>query len=338
MAWLNSSNGSVDLNNITQHENVTFTGDGSAVKSSKILSNDLVVPFGIPICLENLLTIIVLLRSHRLIYQVRILSINLAITDFLAGLVLSIPDTVFGDCNLKKYFTAPFINVSLFTVTMFNIDRCFAMKFALNYYNIMTKRVLVISCVIFWVLGTLVAYLMLYDPSHPWGIYCGIMYLAPRTAVSEPAKYFQLLTILSNFYMYIYMASALRKRLTRMNPTQPSDGNKQKDGAIKEQINVVNKLAVITGFFLFCCTPYFFIKILHDLDYENKIVRIAVQVSAGIMFLNSAINPVLYVWRFTEARYQFKRLLFFWSSNRLRVLKIARDNYFATYSISSNSA
>lgn len=108
-------------------ENVTFvwTDVYKAVnrseESKKILTNNLVISFGLPICLENVLAIAVLLRSPRLIDQIRILSINLAITDCLSGLILSIPDDVFGGCLLNKYFTAPFINVSFITVTMFNL-------------------------------------------------------------------------------------------------------------------------------------------------------------------------------------------------------------------------
>ncbi|XP_052695659.1 uncharacterized protein LOC128174062 [Crassostrea angulata] len=175
-------------------QNVTFlwTDAYKAVngskESKKILTNTILISFGIPICLENFLAIVVLLKSSRLIDQVRILSINLAITDCLSGLLLSIPDDVFGGCLLKKYFTAPFINA------------------------------------------------------------------------------------------------------------------------------------------------------IPNVDYTSKAMRLLMAVTAGVMFLNSAINPVLYVWRFTESRYQLKKLLFFWNAEKLKKLESERNSFFASYNINSSDS
>ena len=309
---------------------------------SKILSDDLLLPFGIPLFVENLVTILILLRSRRLIYQVRILSINLAISDCLTGLSLSLPDSVytFGNCILQKYITTIFIIVSLFTVTMINFDRYCAMKYALKYYRIMTKRVLIISCVTFWVVGTLLAYMLSYDPAHPFGIFCGVMYQAPVTVVSESAIYLILSTIISNAFIYVCMINVLSKRLLVAGTTSNAVEKCNIDGATEEQINVIKKVSVINGCFLLCCTPYFVFRALRpipNLDFENSSVRLVNQITAGMCMINSAINPVLYVWRFTEARYQFKRLLFFWSPNQLRALKVKRDIYFSTYDIATIS-
>lgn len=337
------------------HRNLNATEE-----SKKILTNNLVIPFGIPICLENFLAIVVLLKSSRLIYQVRILSINLAITDCLSGLILSIPDDVFGGCLLKKYFTAPFINVSLITVTMFNMDRCFSLKFALRYYEFVTPKFLKIACIGSWVTGLLISYLMFYDPSNTYGIFCGIMYMAPNNNWSLPTRVFQLLTILSNLFMYIYMSLILFEKSNSVSykprdnkektpiksislnvplTNQKSKVHSTKYGqSAKHQIQVVKKLAVITGFFLVCCTPYFLLKAIPNVDYTSKAMRLLVAVTAGVMFLNSAINPVLYVWRFTESRYQLKKLLFFWNAEKLKKLENERNSFFASYNINSSDS
>ena len=317
--------------------------------TSKILTNLLVIPFGIPICLENLLAIVVLLRSSRLIYQVRILSINLAFTDFLAGLILSIPDDVFGSCLLKKYFTAPFINVSLITVTLFNIDRCCSLKFALRYYELVTPKFLKVACSVSWFFGILISYFMFYDPSHVFGVYCGVMYMAPNNSFSLITRVLQLLTILSNLFMYIYMLKLLYERSSAVSGVHCNDKSKTKTPeahhqptnhklSAKYQIRVVKKLAVITGFFLLCCTPYFLVKAIPNIDYTDRKMRALTAVTAGIMFLNSAINPVLYVWRFTESRYQLKKILFIWNSEKLRKLEIERKSFFASYQINYNTS
>ena len=52
-----------------------------------------------------------------------------------------------------------------------------------------------------------------------------------------------------------------------------------------------------------------------------------------LIFMNSAWNPVLYVWRFKEARYHLKRMVCICSQAKRS--KFAQENkaYFATYSI-----
>ena len=174
------------------------------------------------------------------------------------------------------------------------------------------------------------AYLQLYDPSHPFGIACSeVVNEAPPSIVRDVGNFFKLVTILLNIPMYIYMGYTVSRLLTKVG------NNSVSTDVTSAQINVIKKLAVITGFFLICFIPLSFIQVIANIDYENSTVKLFVSISAGLRILNSAINPVIYVWSFTEARYQFKRLLFFWSSTRLNRFKIERNNYFATYSMNS---
>ena len=306
--------------------NISFQ-NGTIDVPSAIFSNELFVLIGIPLCLENLLAIIVLCRSERLIYQVRLLSINLAVTDFLAGLGMTIPDTLFGTCDFKKYLVVPFMHVQMVAVTLISFDRFLALKCAYKYSNIMTKRVFYILCAAPWIVGIVAAYLQLYDPSHPFGIACYVVNEAPPSILRKVGNFFELMTILLNIPMYVYMASAVSKLLVKV------DQNSVSTDVTSAQINIIKKLTVITGFFLICFTPFSFIQVIPNIDYGNSTVKLTISISAGLRILNSAINPVIYVWSFTEARYQFKRLLFFWSPTRLNNLKAARNNYFATYSI-----
>lgn len=66
---------------------------------------------GVPICVENLIAIVILFRCSKMLVQIRILSINLSITDFLGGLVLCVPDDIAINCTYKKYLASPFIIV-----------------------------------------------------------------------------------------------------------------------------------------------------------------------------------------------------------------------------------
>lgn len=69
-------------------------------------------------CLENILAMIVLFRCRRMVPQIKMLTINLSITDFCTGLMLCLPDDIVNSCIYKKYLTGPFVVVSLLTITV----------------------------------------------------------------------------------------------------------------------------------------------------------------------------------------------------------------------------
>jgi hypothetical protein len=106
-------------------------------------------------------------------------------------------------CLWKKYFTAQFINVSLITVTLFNIGRCCSIKFDLQYSEIVTPKVLKMACLLSWLLRILISYLMFFYPSHNLGIFCGWMFKASFNAVSYSTNVMQVLTISSNLFVCV---------------------------------------------------------------------------------------------------------------------------------------
>lgn len=119
-------------------------------------------------------------------------------------------------------------------------------------------------------------------------------------------------------------------------PTRNSNTNKGQ--SLKNQVKVGKKLVVITGFFLFCCIPYFLLQIIVNVDYSSRFMKTLFAVTAGLMFLNSAINPCLYVWRFTESKYQLKMIIYYWNLEKLHKLEVERNKFFTTYEINTYSS
>lgn len=292
--------------------------------ASKILTNSVLIPMGVPICVENLIAIVILFRCSKMLVQIRILSINLSITDFLGGLVLCVPDDIAINCTYKKYLASPFIIVSLLTITMFNIDRCCAIRFAISYYKIMTTRLLLILCVMCWFIAVLLTYFIFYDAESPYGIYCGVMYLAPRLPVNMVAKWSCIFILIANILMNGYLMSYLF--------TSPNMG--KRDYKPNKDLNgIVGKLSMITGFFCICYSPYCLIQVIPEINTSAAFGFIHA-VALGVLLLNSIINPVLYVWRFREARFQLKMLMCFWDKIQREKIENQRNRFFATYTIS----
>lgn len=94
----------------------------SKTMANKILTNSVLIPIGVPICLENILAMVVLFRCRRMI---KMLAINLSITEFCTGFMLCLPDDIVNSCTYKKYLAGPFVVVSLLTITVIFVDRCF---------------------------------------------------------------------------------------------------------------------------------------------------------------------------------------------------------------------
>lgn len=90
---------------------------------------------------------------------------------------------------------------------------------------------------------------------------------------------------------------------------------------------------MITGFFLICYSPYIFTQVLQGTLLNSNYIGKIHAVTLSLILLNSVINPVLYVWRFTEARYQLKLFFYFWNKEKMEEINQERNSVFATYSI-----
>lgn len=213
--------------------------------ANKILTNSVLIPIGIPICLENILAMIVLFRCRRMIPQIKMLTINLSITDFCTGLMLCLPDDIVNSCTYKKYLAGPFVVVSLFTITVIFIDRCCALIFALRYYEIVTKRFLLFTCVCIWIFSFLLIYFMFHDTRSQYGIYCGILYLTRRDQVNIISRLITVIILLFNIFLYIYLSINVSVRFSRNTGQTSKDVN-----------GVIRKLSVITGFFFWYVTVH----------------------------------------------------------------------------------
>lgn len=274
------------------------------------------------LCLENILAMIVLFRCRRMIPHIKILAINLSITDFCTGFMLCLPDDIVNSCTYKKYLAGPFVVVSLLTITMISVDRCCALIFTLRYYAIVTKRFLICTCVSFWMFSFILIYAMFHDNESVYGIYCGILYLTPKEPINIISKLITLTILLFNILLYIYLSINVSIRSSKNN------------GRITKQVTrAIQKLSVITGFFLICYSPYIFTQVLQGTLLNSNYIGKIHAVTLSLILLNSVINPVLYVWRFTEARYQLKLLFYFWNKEKMEEINQERNSVFATYSI-----
>lgn len=299
-----------------------------------LITDALLIPIGCMLVIENVIAIVIMYRCTRLNFQIRLLSINLAVTDLMTGVMLSMPLHLLSygedNCEFKKYFSFLFVNTSLLTITMFNLDRCFVFWFAMRYYTYITKRLVVKLCFFMWCASLLITYLMFFNFNGPLGVQCSFMYRLEKNIVNNLGKSLILLFILSNLIMYGYLLFYLKHRMKKIFDVNSAGGQTPNN-----QSQVVLKLSVITGTFLAMFTPFIITLTFPILDYSKSSGILVHNLTASLMVLNSAVNPILYVWRFKEPRYLLQRMFCFFNPKYLIKLNEHYNENTATYSLRS---
>ena len=298
------------------------------ILSASFVSKDrILIPTGILITILNIFSFVALYRCSRLSFQIRILAINLSLSDVLTGTSLAVPHWYYyyNNCVYKKYLTSYFLGVSSFTVTMINLDRCFAIHYGIRYFTYISKKLLISLCVSFWVLSIPIVYLLYFDMETSDGISCKPIVYVAKNPVTITVSAILLANIVSNLLMFVFLVNTLRMSAGRTRPYS-------KDNRYQEKSRVIQKLVVIAGCFTVCSLPYI-IATFPILDSDDPRFRTVHIVTSLIFMSNSFLNPLLYVWRLREARYQAKRILGCWNPSYIRRLERRNKEDNATYFI-----
>lgn len=305
-----------------------ITGNASA---KVVLSDGLLVPVGIVMILENIISITLLWKCTRLLFQIRILSLNLALSDLFTGIFLYIPNTLLFEkyrCDLKKYACFLFTNVSLLIVTMMNLDRCFVFAFAMRYYSFITKKLIIKLSVLSWILGIFLTYGMFFGYEFGNGLSCELMAFLTRNTINTIFRCTLICLVFLNLIMFGYLLHHIRKGFRVVHQTKTVQFSQR-------ETRTVRKISVFTGMFLAAFSPFMMIYTFPILDMTSSIEKSIYTISATLVLLNSACNPVLYVWRFSEPRYRIKKLLCFWNKKKIMAIDQKYSQQTASYSIYS---
>lgn len=306
-------------------------GNVSENATSKVIlhQDGLLVSVGVVMLLENMISIILLWKSTRLLFQIRILSLNLAISDFLTGFFLALPNTLFYEkyqCDIKKYPCFLFVNVSLLIVTMMNLDRCFVFAFAIRYYLFITKNIIMIVCALAWIFGIFLTYGMFFDHDANLGFSCELMAFSTKNKINTIFRCILIRFVFLNLIMFGYLLHKIRKCVYQVQHTHIPQ-------VPQRPSRVVRKKALLVGIFLAAYFPFVVIYTFPVFDMTSQLGRNIYTFTASFVLLNSACNPVLYVWRFSEPRYHMKKLLCCWNKQRLRTIDQKYNQEFASFDI-----
>ena len=184
-------------------------------------------------------------------------------------------------------------SVSLLTLTAISVDRLLALLLGLRYRQVVTlKRTYLILAVI-WVISTFAAVISLWnDLITTWYGYIGI----------------SLCLVISSF-SYSIIFWKLRQHQTQSHV---------QTNAETSPLNVTRyKRAVASALWLqlaliACYLPYEITDIIYNLKDLTPSVFLAAQCGIILIYLNSALNPILYCWKIAEVRQAVKDTLRKW--------------------------
>jgi len=179
-------------------------------------------------------------------------------------------------------------SASFLTMTALALDRFYALKFRLTYRQVITfKRTVrvLVACWIFgiawpftWLLNERVAFI-----TATIIIFCCIV-----------------ITSISCIRIYFGIRDHQKQLHAQQLPAAHQHGGNQFIiGRYKKSINTITFIFCLL---LACYLPYFTAVGIALVTASNSNTTLAFNITAGIVYLNSLLNPILYCWRIKEIR------------------------------------
>ena len=258
-------------------------------------------------CIGNVLILVALYKVTSISPPTKILFVSLAVTDLLTGLILqpllvvhAIITSVIISTNLS-YFSEQVNSVlgfilttlSILTSTAISVDRLLALVLGLVYRNVVTLRRVRVIVICIWLLSCMLG-----------GWRC-------TTVAADLAKLVFLVVVglcfITSIASYIKIYSLLYQHRRQVHghfkrAQQQSNRTAQLNEARFKK--TVSSIAWIQFTLILLFIPCIVVAIL----WINKIIpsgipgAILFRVSFSVFYLNSSLNPILYVWKIREVK------------------------------------
>ena len=216
---------------------------------------------------------------------------SLAVSDFLVGSVVQPLFTVSGlaqdDSLGKLWLKVGFVccGVSLCTITAISLDRFLVLHYHIKYVAYMTASRVRKIVIAIWIYSIVLPFIYTWSPKIYYQIVAIAMYI-----------YFSIST-----FSYIRIYRIVRQHQARIyaqqQAVQPNEENGDSYDVMRLKRSAMNTF-VFYIFMVLCYTPVF-IEVSIELSQGRENSR---GFATTAVFLNSAINPILYSWRLAELR------------------------------------
>lgn len=246
----------------------------------------------------NAIAIGLLLKCNRMVYQIRVIAINLSLADLMTALhflydaLITKYELVAKHqwCIIRCHIDVTLCMTSISFITLFAFDGFLCLKFAMKYYTLVTKRRVILVCLATWIISFAVTAM-----SHLHGFQrtfaCICFDNRGHPIISMIYRNTCFLTIIV-IYAYIFW------HVRQQNRQLAVLGNQQ---GINTRSAV--KIGAVVGIIFIMYFPkhifILFSALRGSLIYDNLTLFTP---CVYIEKLNILVNPLVYVLRFRECR------------------------------------
>lgn len=191
--------------------------------------------------------------------------------------------------------------VSLFTITAISCERFLAVHLHLRYHDTVTRRGIAKVVLSFWLIWILITVMR--------------FVLINRKILRIIAVNFLVLTSTTMFIAYIMIFRLVRRHqmqiqqqcFTRSQANGRNPGNKTID-MVRYKRSTITMLYIL-GFFLLCYFPFLVVMLVQIAIGETLQTKVAYLYTVTSIFINSAVNPLIYCWRMKEIRMAIMKVI-----------------------------
>jgi len=304
------------MDRLVNSSNITGSVTRNIISSSFSSLNlrSILLVFGITIVALNLLALSALIRSRKMNMQIRYHAMNLTITDILIGINQLLMYTTLSLsatnnmvlCTITLYSYRIVCNQNTLVITSLAVDRFLCLYFDVMYVQYVTKRFILISSALVWLLNifySIISYIATDAHEHD---FC---FVVNRFRGIEYTCALIITCFIVVFISYFGIFINIRKHLNKIKSNRVD-----MSGVMKMQFKYTVKVTIIALAFFITYLPLsihiFLVTLRPNLLWKTLLFY---YISGFIYLTNSIINPILYALRFQECRLEIVSLLCFWN-------------------------
>ncbi|XP_031568052.1 trace amine-associated receptor 4-like [Actinia tenebrosa] len=278
-----------------------------------IVTSTLNALFVVPAFFGNVMVIAAIYRTPSLHSPSNFLICSLAATDFLTGVLCQPLHVVYKVAELSGDFDT-FCKgrvamevigwivsaVSCVTLCMISIERYLALHFHLRYHDIISIPKLILPISISWVIFTLLSVSRFFNTNSSVFTMVNMSILV--------------LSLLLTFWAYAKIYSIVRRHRRQIQSLQRAShlsGNQTEMNSLdfaKYQKSTTTMFLVL-GLFLLCYIPFLCVQIASKMVGYTSSIKVAIQFSGTVAFMNASFNPVVYCLRIQHLRCACRKLI-----------------------------
>ena len=208
---------------------------------------------------------------------------------------------------LSESFGWLLAGVSLFTVTAISVERFLAVHLHLRYHDIVTRRGIAKVVLSFWLLWIAITVLR--------------FFVVNRKMLRIIAVNFLVITSVLMFLAYIMIYRLVRRHQLQIRQqcfTRSPDDNRNKNIDMVRYKRSTITMLYILGFFLLCYFPFLLVMLVELAIGETLQSKAAYLYTVTSIFINSALNPLIYCWRMMEIRMAIRKIITFGEINSIK--------------------